>query len=111
MQLVIKIILSLAIILAATAVVRRTPSLAGLIGVMPLTGALVFVWLYLENKADTKLLLDSARGSVWGLIPSIGFFVVLYLLLKNGVSFPFAFGLSFLVWIAGAVVHQYFLSV
>jgi len=40
MQLLLKILISLAIILAATAIGKRLPSTAGLIGVMPLTGAL-----------------------------------------------------------------------
>jgi hypothetical protein len=43
MPFVLKIALSLAIILTATAVGRKWPALAGLVGVMPLTGALVLV--------------------------------------------------------------------
>ncbi len=50
MQILIKAILSLSIILVATAIGKRLPSTAGLIGVMPLTGALVLVWMYLENR-------------------------------------------------------------
>ncbi|MGD8561301.1 MAG: hypothetical protein PVG03_02145 [Desulfarculaceae bacterium] len=43
MQILIKVLLSVGIILAATAVGKRFPSTAGLLGVMPLTGALVLV--------------------------------------------------------------------
>jgi hypothetical protein len=45
-----------AIILGATAIGKKLPSTAGLIGVMPLTGALVLVWMYLENKGDSNLI-------------------------------------------------------
>jgi hypothetical protein len=47
MQILIKIVISVAIILAATAIGKKLPSTAGLIGVMPLTGASVLVWMYL----------------------------------------------------------------
>lgn len=41
MQILIKAVLSVVIILAATTVGKKLPSTAGLIGVMPLAGALV----------------------------------------------------------------------
>jgi hypothetical protein len=43
MQVFIKAVFSIIIIFLATAVGRKFPSAAGLIGVMPLTGALVLV--------------------------------------------------------------------
>jgi len=43
------------IILAATAIGKKLPSAAGLIGVMPLTGALVLAWMYLENRGEREL--------------------------------------------------------
>ncbi len=53
MQIFLKVCLSIAIILIATAVGKKLPSTAGLVGVMPLTGALVLVWMYIENKGDS----------------------------------------------------------
>jgi hypothetical protein len=44
MQILIKIIISLIVIVAATKIGKRLPSAAGLIGVMPLTGTLVVVF-------------------------------------------------------------------
>jgi len=54
MQLFIKVALSVVIILAATAIGKKLPTTAGLIGVMPLTGALVLVWMYLESSGDAS---------------------------------------------------------
>lgn len=48
MQFLLKIILSITIILVATAIGKKLPSTAGLVSVMPLTGVLVLVWMYLE---------------------------------------------------------------
>jgi len=56
MQLLIKVILSVAIILVATAIGKKFPSAAGLIGVMPLTGALVLVWMYLVSIRKDRFL-------------------------------------------------------
>ena len=55
MQILIKVALSVIIILAATATGKKLPSAAGLIGVMPLTGALVLAWMYLENRGEREL--------------------------------------------------------
>ena len=55
MQILIKVALSVIIILAATAIGKKLPSAAGLIGVMPLTGALVLAWMYLENRGERAL--------------------------------------------------------
>jgi hypothetical protein len=55
MQILIKVALSVIIILAATAIGKKLPSAAGLIGVMPLTGALVLAWMYLENRGEWEL--------------------------------------------------------
>ena len=73
MQLLIKVALSVCIILLATTIAKRFPSLAGLIGVMPLTGALVLAWVFLENNGDPEIMQRFAKGALWGILPSILF--------------------------------------
>ena len=70
MQLLIKISLSVAIILLATFTAKRFPSIAGLIGVMPLTGALVLAWVYLENQGDPEIMAGFTKGALWGCYPA-----------------------------------------
>jgi uncharacterized membrane protein (GlpM family) len=110
MQLFIKIVLSVTIILAATAIAKRVPSLAGLIGVMPLTGALVLVWVYLENKGNHDAMMSFAKGALWGMLPSLLFFIVAFLCFRKGYSLPLTLGSSFMAWIAAATVHQFLLK-
>jgi hypothetical protein len=43
---------------------------------MPLTGALVLVWVYLENKGDQGVMQNYAVGALFGIVPSIIFFLV-----------------------------------
>ena len=109
LQVLLKVVISIAVILVATGIAKKFPSVAGLIAVMPLTGALVLVWVYLENKGDTKVMQAFAKGALWGILPSILFFVVALLCFKKQISLPGVLGLSFGIWILAAVVHQWVL--
>ncbi len=110
MQILIKIIFSVAIILAATAIAKRFPATAGLIGVMPLTGALVLIWVYLENKGNPVIMQEFARGALWGILPSILFFLTALICFKKQLSLPLVLAAGFGVWMAAAVVHQWILK-
>lgn len=110
MQIIFKAILSVTIILLATEIGKKIPSAAGLIGVMPLTGALVLVWLYLENKGDPVIMQDFTRGAIWGILPSILFFLVALYCFKRGFPLSIVLILSFTAWIATAIIHQWLLK-
>ncbi len=110
MQLLIKIALSVAIILAPTAIGKKLPSTAGLIGVMPLTGALVLVWMYLENNGNSAVMQEFTKGALWGILPSILFFLVAFVCFKKELSLPLVLLSSFGVWVAAAFVHQWMLK-
>lgn len=110
MQILIKAILSVAIILAATAIGKKIPSAAGLIGVMPLTGALVLVWMYVENKGNPEIMLNFAKGALWGIVPSVLFFLAALFCLKKQMPLAVVLASSFGIWIAAAAVHQWVLK-
>ena len=110
MQILIKALLSVAVIFVATAVGKKLPSTAGLIGVMPLTGALVLVWMYVENKGAPAIMQDFTKGALWGILPSILFFVVALFCFKKHCSLPIVLVSSFGVWLVAAFVHQWILK-
>ncbi len=110
MQILIKTILSVVIILIATAVGKRFPSAAGLIGVMPLTGALVLVWMYVENKGNPEIMQNFAKGALWGILPTILFFLVAFLCFKKHMPLAVVLVAGFGAWMAAAVVHQWVLK-
>jgi len=109
-QLFVKIVFSITVILTATAIGKKLPSSAGLIAVMPLTGALVLVWMYIENKGDTRVMQDFAEGALLGILPSILFFLVALFCFRRQLSLPIVLASSFGIWLAGAFVHQWFLG-
>ena len=110
MQILTKIVISLIVIVAATSIGKRLPSTAGLIGVMPLTGALVLVWVYLENKGDPQIMQDFTKGALWGILPSILFFLAAFVCFKKHLPLPLVLTASFGVWVVAAVVHQLLLK-
>ena len=109
MQILLKVALSIAIILIATAIAKKFPSAAGLIAVMPLTGALVLVWVYVENQGNPEVMQGFAKGALWGILPSILFFVVALLCFKKQIPLPGVLAASFGIWLLAAIVHQWLL--
>lgn len=107
---IVKAIVSLAIIFGATYVGKKMPTLAGLIGVMPLTGLLVLVWLCIENPDSKDIMLGYSRGAFWGVLPSLAFFATLFACVKLGLPIWGSILAAMAVWILGAVIHQYLLG-
>jgi len=110
MQILIKAVLSVVIILAATAIGKKLPSTAGLIGVMPLAGALVLIWMYLENEGNPEIMQSFTKGALWGILPSILFYLVAFFCFKRNLSLPIVLVASFGVWLCAAFVHQWILK-
>ena len=106
MQILIKTAISVAIILVATGIAKRFPSAAGLIGVMPLTGALVLIWVYMENKGNPEVMQGFAKGALWGIVPSILFFIVAFFCFRKEFSLPTVLISSFAAWLVAAFIHQ-----
>jgi uncharacterized membrane protein (GlpM family) len=110
MQFLVKLSVSVGIIIGCVLIGRRMPTLAGLIATMPLTSLIVLLWLYSDNPGDMVLMKDYTRGVLWGIVPTILFFVVAYFCFRRQISFSYAMGASFAVWLVGAAVHQWLLA-
>jgi len=108
-QLLLKITLSLVVILTATAIGRKWPSLAGLVAVMPLTGALVLVWVALDSGNNPQIMQQFTRGVLWGLIPTILFFLVAFLCYRKSLPLSVVLIASFAAWAVAAAIHQWWL--
>ena len=110
MRFVIKLLISVCVIAVCAQIGRKLPSLAGLIAVMPLTGVVVLVWLYLDNPGNFELMSAYTRGALWGILPSILFFVVAYLCFRKQLALWIVLCASFAVWLIAAVVHQWLIN-
>ena len=106
MKFVFKLIISVCIISICAGIARKAPSLAGLIALMPLTGLIVLIWLYLDNPGNFTLMTDYAKGALWGIIPSILFFLVAFVCFQKHLPLWIVLCASFAVWLVGAFFHQ-----
>lgn len=110
MRLLIKLLISLIVITFCAQIGRRLPTLAGLIAVMPLTGLIVLVWLYLDNPGNFNMMTDYTMGALWGIVPSILFFLVALLCFRAQLSLWIVLCASFAIWLVAAFIHQWLLK-
>ncbi len=110
MRFVIKLLISVCVIAVCAQVGRKLPSLAGLIAVMPLTGFIVLVWLYVDNPGNFELMGAYTKGALWGILPSVLFFVVAYLCFRRHLALWIVLCASFAVWVIAAFIHQWLLG-
>ena len=112
MRFVIKIVVSVCVLILCTWIVdkQKLPTLAGLITVMPLTGLIFLVWLYLDNPGNFNLMTDYTKGALWGIVPTILFFLVAFMCFRKHLSLWLVLCAGFAVWFVAAFIHQWLLN-
>ena len=108
MSLLLKAVLSGAIVALASEVARRSSVLAAVLVSLPLTSILALIWLY-RDTGDARETAELAQSILWVIVPSLLFFVVLPVAVHRGVDFWPALGLAcaatacaYGIWVAGA---------
>lgn len=84
--LLLKAILTGAVVVAISEISKRSSFLAAILASLPLTSILAFVWMYLDAK-DVQGIRDLSYGIFWLVLPSLAFFLILPALLKAGMQF------------------------
>ncbi len=104
-----KLALSNLIIIACVLIGKRFPSLGGLIATMPLTSLIVLLWLANDNPGDKQLVTGYTEGVLWGIGPTILFFMAAFFCLRKGMELPVALAVGGTCWLGGALLHQWVL--
>ncbi len=104
-----KLLLSLLVILVATQIGRKVPTLAGLIAVMPLTSLIVLLWLYSDHPGEVPLMARYCEGALLGIVPTILFFITALLCFRRHLPLWAVLSAGFAAWLVGALVHQWLL--
>lgn len=86
MYLLLKFVLSAAIVVAVSEIARRTTLLGALLASLPLTSLLAMIWLYHESNDVARVAALSAE-IFWLVLPSLLLFLVLPWLIRRGVPF------------------------
>ncbi len=93
MYLVIKAILSALVIVAASEIAKRSPTLGALVISLPLVSIMAFVWLWIDI-GDNQRIADTAQATLWFILPTLPMFLVLPWMLRAGWGFWLALMLS-----------------
>jgi hypothetical protein len=86
LYLVIKALLSGAIVAAVSEIARRYPGWGGLVASLPLTSLLAMVWLFRDTR-DAERVAELSVSTFWFFLPSVPLFVALPVLIRAGVTF------------------------
>lgn len=89
----LKVFISAIVIVAISEIAKRNTGFAALVASLPLTSLLAFIWLHLEGTAPSQIA-DLPRQVFWLVLPSLLLFLLLPMLLKQGLGFWMSLSLS-----------------
>jgi hypothetical protein len=95
---IIKALLSGIIVSVVSETAKRNPSFGALIASLPIISVLGMIWLWQDTK-DSERIAAHAQSTFWMVIPSLPMFLILPALLRGGMHFYLALGLSCLLTI------------
>lgn len=84
--LVIKAALSGVIIAIVSEVAKRNPGFGALIASLPLISVLGMIWLW-RDKPDVPNMAAHIEATFWFVLPSLPMFLLIPILLRNGMNF------------------------
>lgn len=95
MYFLLKILISALVVAAVSEIGRRSTLTAALVASLPLNSVLALTWLYHDTR-DGERVIALSRGIFWALLPSLFFLLLFPWLLRSGVRFGAAMGISLL---------------
>jgi hypothetical protein len=99
LYLAVKALVSGVIIAIVSEIAKRSPGLGALILSLPLISILAFIWLW-RDTGDHEGIAALAQSTFWFVLPTLPMFLVLPALLRGGMGFWAALGLSCLMTMA-----------
>ncbi|RYY05926.1 MAG: DUF3147 family protein [Alphaproteobacteria bacterium] len=89
MWFVVKSLLSGLIVAAVSELARRSPGFGALVASLPLVSILGMMWLW-HDTGDSNRLAAHAGATFWYVLPSLPMFLIIPLLMRNGMHFWWA---------------------
>ncbi|ADE12340.1 DUF3147 family protein [Sideroxydans lithotrophicus] len=95
----LKVAVSAVVIVAIAEIAKRNIGIAALLAAIPLTSVLAFIWMHIEGGEPARI--AELSGQIfWLVIPSLILFVLLPLLLRQGLGFWLSLALSLAATVA-----------
>jgi hypothetical protein len=90
---ILKFFISALIIVLVSEIAKRNSSFAALVASLPLTSLLAIIWMHFDG-AESKQIAELSSQIFWLVLPSLLLFLLLPILLKQGLGFWLSLGLS-----------------
>lgn len=103
-----KVLISALVIVAITEIAKRNTGMAALLASLPLTSLLAFIWLHIEGATEMRIA-ELSQNIFWYVLPSLLFFLLLPMILKQGLGFWPSLGLTIAVTVACYAAFAFFL--
>lgn len=91
LYLIVKAAVSGIIVMAVSEIARRSPTIGGLVGALPLVSLLAAIWLW-RDTADAERVAAQLQSTFWFVLPTLPMFLLVPYLLRHGVAFWGAIG-------------------
>ena len=98
------------IIVSCYVIGRKIPTLGGLLATAPITSLIVLLWLYSDKPGDFGLMKEYTKGVLWGIIPTVFFFLVVFMCFHKRLNIWTTLTAGTFVWLAAAIAHQWLLN-
>ncbi|MCI0507155.1 MAG: DUF3147 family protein [Gammaproteobacteria bacterium] len=92
----LKIVISTILIVVISEIAKRSSLIGAILASIPLVSVLAMVWLYIDTK-DADKISALSTSIFWLVLPSLLLFIVLPLLLKQGLNFYLSISISITV--------------
>ena len=99
----LKFVVSALLIVLISEIAKRHSGFAALIAALPLTSLLAMIWMHIDGAESTQIAGLSVQV-FWLVLPSLLFFLLLPILIKQGLGFWLSLGLSVTTTITGYLV-------
>ena len=85
-QLIIKALISGALIVAASELAKRNAAIGAVVASLPLVTVLAMVWLW-RDSGDTERIAAFAQATFWYVLPSLPMLLLMPVMLRQGFGF------------------------
>lgn len=109
LQFLVKLVITVAVVLVASALARRHGWVGALVASLPLTSLLVLGWLYADTR-DVRQVADLSMSIFWFVLGSLPFFVVLAVGLRSGWNAGVVLAAAVAAGFAGVSLTQWLLT-
>ena len=102
-----KLIITAVVVVGVSEIAKRSSTFAAMLAALPLTSILAMTWLYVDTN-DTGKIIDLSYGIFWLVLPTLLFFIVLPVLLKNHIGFWPSMIVSMVIMIVFYLLFAFF---